>query len=137
MRDAALKLDVLGGLLGVARLDASAEIPAWAGGAPLSAITRTADELSIVCPEDRIPEETRQERGFRALEVRGPLDFGITGVISALSAPLAAAGIPIFVVSTFDTDYVLVPARQLSAVTAALREAGHEVFTAGLETEVG
>ena len=136
MRDAAAKVDVLEGRLAVARLDAAAAVPAWATGAPLCVIARTGGELSIVCPEHRIPAEVSQERGFRALMVRGPLDFGVTGVISALSAPLARAGIPIFVISTFDTDYLLVREERLAATSQALRDAGHEVFTTRLETEV-
>ena len=97
---------------------------------------RTADELTVLCPSANVPEGVRREGGFRALVVQGPLDFGMTGVISSLSGPLAYAGIPIFVLSTFDTDYLLVREERLEAASRVLREAGHEVFTPGLGREV-
>ena len=108
MGDPALMLDVLDGRLAVARLGPDEPLPQWAAGGPLCAVARTAQELSVVCPAEQVPPGVRQEDGFRAMVVRGPLDFAITGVVSALSAPLAQAGIPIFVMSTFDTDYLLV-----------------------------
>ena len=130
MHDEALQIDVLEGVLAIARLDPLAATPEWATGGPLCVVARTAEELSVVCPEDRIPAHVRHESGFRAFMVRGPLDFGMTGVIGALSGPLARAGIPIFVMSTFDTDYVLVRTRQLPQAAQVLKDAGHEVFTA-------
>ena len=136
MGDAALMLDVLDGSLAVARLGADEPLPEWASGGPLCAVARTAQELSVVCPVERVPEGVRQEAAFRALVVRGPLDFAITGVVSALSAPLAAAGIPIFVMSTFDTDYLLVREPRLGEAVSVLRGAGHEVFTESLGGEV-
>lgn len=131
--DAALELDVLAGELAVARLDAGEPVPDWAEGGPIAAVVRSADELTVVCPSANLPDGVLRESGFRALLVRGPLDFGMTGVISSLSGPLARAGIPIFVLSTFDTDYLLVRERQLEQASRVLREAGHEVFTPGPE----
>jgi len=75
---------------------------------PLVSATRTADELSIVAPSSIVPEGAKAERDWRAFKVRGPLPFEITGVFSALSGDLAAAGIPIFVLSTYETDYLFV-----------------------------
>jgi uncharacterized protein len=123
--DAALKLDVLDGDLAVARLGAGEPVPEWAEGGAIGAVVRSADELTVVCPSANVPDGVRRESGFRALFVRGPLDFGMTGVISGLSAPLARAGVPIFVLSTFDTDYLLVREHQLKQASRALREAGH------------
>jgi hypothetical protein len=120
---------VLGGELSVARLDAGEPVPDWAEGGAISAVVRSPGELTVVCPSANVPGGVRRESGFRALVVKGPLDFGMTGVISSLSAPLARAGVPIFVLSTFDTDYLLVQERQLEQVSHVLREAGHEVFT--------
>jgi hypothetical protein len=121
-----LTLDLLPGRLAVCRLPADAPWP----GAPLGsfvAVTRTASELSVVCEEAAVPEGARAELDWRALRVRGPLAFEVIGVIASLSAPLAAAGVPIFVISTFDTDYVLVQSAHLSHAIDSLRSAGHEV----------
>jgi hypothetical protein len=136
MGDPALMLDVLDGGLAVARLGPDEPLPQWASGGPLCAVARTAQELSVVCPAERVPTGVRQEDGFRAMVVRGPLDFAVTGVVSALSAPLARAGIPIFVISTFDTDYLLVREARLDQAMSVLRDAGHEVFTASSGGEV-
>lgn len=104
-----LILTVLEGRLAVCRLDAGAEIPTWATGPPFFSVTRTEDELSVVCPEEEVPENVSQEQGW------------------PVSAPLAGAGVSIFAVSTFDTDYVLVREGQLGLAVEALREYGHEV----------
>lgn len=121
---AAIELTVLPGRLAVCRLEPGAAPPAWAIGGALWSITGTADELSVVCEEGRAPEGVRREAGWRALKVAGPLDFALTGVLSAIAGPLAEAGVSIFAVSTFDTDYVLVKEERLGAAVAALRAAG-------------
>lgn len=128
---AALNLSVLSTRLAVCRLKPETKIPAWATGSDLFSVTRTPDELSVVCPEDRIPRGISLEGGWRALKIEGPLDFSLVGVLSSVAAPLAAAGVSIFAVSTFDTDYVLVREEQLRSATAALRERGHEVVGGG------
>jgi len=112
--------------LAVARLAPDAEVPGWANG-PLTSITRTAEELSIVCAEKNVPGETTAERGWRALSVAGPLDFELTGVLASLTGPLAAAGIPVFGISTYDTDYLLVRATDLPAAVDVLLAAGHRM----------
>jgi uncharacterized protein len=100
--------------LAIVRFPADAPLPAWVlhEGATFWSITRTPDELSVVCPEEDLPPSVSEqvERDWCAFAVVGPLPFGLTGVVSGLTAPLAAAGIPVFVLSTFDTDYVLVKA---------------------------
>jgi hypothetical protein len=112
----------------LARLPPSAAVPAWVGGSDLIAVVRTRDELSIVCRADAIPNDVDEvERGFRGLGVVGTLDFGVTNVIAGLTAPLAAAGIPIFNISTFDTDYILMREEKLEAAKTALVAAGHDV----------
>ena len=114
--------------LAVVRLPAGAGLPWWAareGG--FLCLTRTPDETSIVCEERLVPVEARAERSFSALRVKGPLPFHLTGVLATLSAPLADAGVPVFVVSTFDTDYILVRERDLGDAIASLRRAGHSV----------
>ena len=114
------------GRLTVCRLEADAAIPIWASAGPFFSITRTAVELSIVCAEELVPESVRAEVGWRALEVAGPLDFALTGILAAIVGPLAEAGISIFAVSTFDTDYVLVKEEMLSQALEVLRAAGHQ-----------
>jgi hypothetical protein len=121
-----LNLTVLPDRMSVCRLAPGAPLPDWAGGT-LTALTRTPDELSIVCAEQRVPDGVRAENGWRALKVAGPLDFGLTGVLAALAGPLAAAKISIFALSTFDTDYLLVKETALTAATQALRRAGHHI----------
>ena len=123
----ALDLDVLPGRYAVARLDASGAVPGWARDGALSAVIVTADELTVVCSAASVPGDVRHEGPFRALTVRGPLDFALTGVLASLAGPLADAGISIFVLSTFDTDLLLVREGDLSAATRALQAAGHRI----------
>lgn len=113
--------------LAVCRLAADDALPAWLPARGFVSVTRTADELSIVCADDAVPDGIRAERGWRCLAVAGPLDFGMTGVLASIAAPLADAGISIFALSTFDTDYVLVKAEKLAAAAEALRRAGHSL----------
>ena len=118
---------VLDGELAVCRLPADAPAPPVPTGGALFAVTRTREELSIVCPRADAPADATVEPGWRALGVVGPLDFGLTGILAALAAPLAAAGVSIFALSTYDTDYVLVRETALTAALDALRGAGHSV----------
>lgn len=124
-----MDLDLHDGALAVCRLGPAAEVPGWAAGParPLHAVTRTSDELSIITADARVPDGVAAERGWRALAVRGPLDFALTGVLAELARPLADAGVPIFVVSTYDTDWVLVPEHRAEDAVAALVAAGHHV----------
>lgn len=122
-----LNLTVLEAVLGVCRLEPGGEIPGWACREPFFSITRTSEELSVICPEPQIPEGLRCERGWRAIKLEGPFDFGQIGVLLAIAEPLAEAGISILAQSTFDTDYVLVRAEQLQDAVAALGSAGHRV----------
>lgn len=123
-----LKLSILPGEFAICRLAADAPVPNWALAGELSSITRTADELSIVCAQTQAPEETECDRNWRCLKVRGPLDFSLTGVMASLVAPLAEARISIFAFSTFDTDYLMVKARNLEQAIHALTDAGHEIL---------
>jgi uncharacterized protein len=122
-----LDLDVLPGDYAVARLDPSEPVPPWARDGTLSATVVTADELTIVCAAGSVPSDARSEGPFSALAVRGPLDFALTGILASLAAPLAAAGISIFALSTFDTDVLLIRSGDLPAASAALRAAGHRI----------
>ena len=121
-----LRLTIIAGELAVWQLAADAPLPEIEHGALLS-YTRTTDELSVVSALSQVPESARVEAGWRCLRVEGPLPFEMTGVLAALSAPLVAAAVPIFVISTFDTDYLLVKAVDLDRACLALRENGHYV----------
>jgi len=122
-----LTLEILPGAFAVARLDPGAEVPLWAQGGAFVSISRTADELSIVCSEPAVPSSIQAQRGFRCLRVAGPLDFSAIGVLASLTGPLARASISIFTVSTYATDYLLLPAADLERAMAALTGAGHTV----------
>jgi len=113
---------LLDGLFAVARLDAGADVPPWAHRGAFTSITRTAHELSIVCDEGGVPDDVAAERGWRCLGVDGPIPFETTGVAAAFTSALAARGISVFVVSTFDTDYVLVKAAKVEEAVEALRD---------------
>lgn len=117
------------GPLAICRLPPDAAVPDWASdpGAPLTAVIRSTAELSLVTPEAVVPDGVTAQRGWIGLAVEGPLDFTLTGVLAALAVPLADAGVPIFVLSTFDTDWILVRRHDLDAATRALVQAGHSV----------
>jgi hypothetical protein len=97
-------------------------VPEWARG-ELVSVTRTREELSVVCADAEVAASC--ERGFRALAVAGPLDLELVGVLASLLEPLADAAIPVLALGTYDTDYLLVRADDLDAALAALRAAGH------------
>ncbi len=131
--DGDLGLDLVDARLAICRLAADMPVPDWVGldtPGPVS-VTRTTDELSLVLPQDRVPDGVPAERGWRALAVRGPLDFTLVGILAGLTAPLARAGIPVFALSTHDTDWILVREPDLAAAVAALEAAGHRVHTPG------
>ena len=125
--NATLRLSMLDERLAVCRLEARAEIPPWATGAPFFCVTRTPDELSIICPEERVPAGITCEPGWRAFKLEGAFDFGLVGVLSSVAAPLAESEVGILAIATYDTDYVLVQGSQLDLAVAALRGRGHEV----------
>src|SRR3954463_4307959 len=120
-----VKLSLLDEPLAVCRLPASERVPSWAlelHHAFLS-LTRTADELSVICPEVAVPPDTDVEPGWRALTVAGPLDFAMTGVLASLAAPLAEAGVPLLAIATHDTDHLLVRADDVDRALAPLAAA--------------
>lgn len=110
----------------ICRLASDSPIPDWAIGAFLS-ITRTPEELSIVCEQANVPDDIRAERDWGALRIKGTLDFSLTGILASIAFPLAGAGISIFAVSTFDTDYVLFKAESKEEAVSVLRAVGHKV----------
>jgi len=114
----------------VARLPAGTPLPAGLHdhGSVLVSVTSTPDEVSVVCPSVLAPQAADQtDSGWRLLTVRGPLEFTLTGIMAAIAGALAAAGVSLFALSTFNTDHILVKAADLGRAVAALTEAGHEV----------
>ncbi|MDQ2586384.1 ACT domain-containing protein [Saccharothrix yanglingensis] len=123
-----LVVDVQPGEYTVARLPADAPVPAGLLDRPgLVSVTRTPAELSVVCPTEHAPDTATAQPGWRLLTVRGPLEFTLTGIMAALSGELAAAGVSLFALSTYDTDHLLVKAVDLGRAVRALRASGHEV----------
>ena len=122
-----MQLYVLDDLYAIVRLEPDAELPAWLRGSTLCSATRTDNELSLVCRAEDVPVDASAERGFVAFEVAGPLDFSLTGVVASLVTPLADEEIPLFVMSTFETDYLLVREHDLHRSVEALTSAGHTV----------
>jgi hypothetical protein len=113
--------------LAVCRLAPDAPVPPLPLGRSLVALTLTPDELSLVLPEDAAPAGAAIEAGWRALRVAGPLDFSLTGILASLADPLAQAGVSIFAISTYDTDYLLIREVALTEALTALRAAGHTI----------
>ncbi len=110
----------------VCRLAADSEIPKWLGSGFVS-VTRTPFELSIVCPQETVPAGVQAERDWACLQLQGPFAFTLTGVLASFLQPLAEARVPIFALSTYDTDWVLIPAARLDDALGALAAAGHEL----------
>lgn len=109
------------------RLAPDAPLPEWADGPGFTSVTRTHDELSVVVDQMRVPPGVQCQAGFRTLKLEGPFDFSEVGVLASVVNPLAEAGVSIFAVSTYDTDYVLVRQGELERALAVLRAAGHVV----------
>jgi uncharacterized protein len=124
-----LILDLLPGRFAICQMspDSVVNFSATLASGELRSLTWTTEEVSILCPEEEAPLAARAEPGWRAFRVRGPLDFSLVGVLAALTGALAAAGIPVFVLSTFNTDYVLVQGEHCEAACLVLAEAGHVV----------
>ncbi len=122
-----MKLSLLKVKLAVCRLDKGAPLPEWLAEGKFYTASRTYGELSLVCPEDNVPDGIQCNKGWRCLMVEGPLDLGLTGVIASLTAPLAGAKVPVFVLSTYDTDYIMVKEADLEKAIGALSAEGHTV----------
>jgi uncharacterized protein len=111
----------------VIRLAPNSPIPAWATNGEFISITRTPDELSIVCPAENIPPEIQFNPSWTCLKLQGPFPFSQTGVLLSFIAPLSTNAVPVFAISTYDTDYVLIPHHDTGRALDLLREAGHEL----------
>ena len=127
MKTEHLHLSVLEEILAVCRLGPDAPVPAWATSGMFFSITRTMDELSIVCPISSLAADVTAETGWRAIKIAGPLDFNLVGVLASITSTLANAAVSIFAISTYDTDYILVRGSDLDHAIDALVSDGHHV----------
>ena len=119
--------------LAISRLAPNAPIPVWATQGSFFSVTRVSEELSIVAAESVTPAGLQTQAGWRSLKVHGPFAFSEVGVIFALAAPLAEAKLSMFVLSTFDTDYLLVASSDLADAIAVLQQAGHTIHRSNTE----
>jgi len=124
---ALLTLTLLSDRYAICRLDPNADVPSWSANGQFVSVSRTPDELSIVCPEANLPYGVTCESGWRILKCEGPLDYNLPGIIASLAEPLADAGVPIFPIATYDTDYILVKEQHLETAINALTGYGHAV----------
>ncbi len=127
MKPKKLSLQILSGRMAVCRFEPTAPLPDWVDESGFLSITRTEEELAIVCREALVDPETTCERGWRCFRVQGLLDFSEIGIIFSLTRPLAESDVSVFVISTFDTDYFLVKEKDLAKAIDALTAAGHRV----------
>ena len=123
-----LTISVCPGRFAIARFTPDAEIPAWATQGTFISVTRTSEELSVVCGEESVPSGFDAARGWRLYKLEGPFAFDEVGVLASVAGPLAEAAIGIFVVSTFDTDYILVKEEKFAEAEQVLKQAGHRIL---------
>lgn len=131
MEFAPKKLTLHTGRFAVCKLAAEAPLPAWVHQSSWLSITRSAEELSIICKQEYVPADVIAERDFRLLKLEGPLPFTAVGILADLARALANAEVPILAVSTYDTDYLLVRETHLKRATTALKAAGYTVDEQG------
>ena len=123
-----LKFRWLVGAYAIVRTAADAPVPEWAAAGEFTSITRTADELSIVCRTENLPADVESPHRWICLKLEGPFAFSQTGVLLSFIEPLSSKAIPIFAISTYDTDYVLIQEEFAGAALNILQEAGHELW---------
>ncbi|MBZ5681269.1 MAG: ACT domain-containing protein [Acidobacteriia bacterium] len=124
-----LKFRWLPGPYAIVRLASDSPVPAWATTGDFTSITRTSDELSIVCPADNLPPDVHSSHHWICLKLEGPSPFSQTGVLLSFIQPLSDNSVPIFAIATYDTDYVLVQEEFAGAALDTLRNAGHELVS--------
>lgn len=126
-----LKFRLLTGAFAITRFAADLPTPDWAVKGEFRSITRTADELSIVCSAHNLPAHVNSRHCWICLKLEGPFPFSMTGVLLSFIEPLSRSGIPIFAISTYDTDYVLIQEEFATAAIAELQKAGHVLLERG------
>ena len=123
-----LKFRCLKAPYAIVRLAPGAEIPEWATTGEFFSITRTTDELSIVCSAEHLPADVPSPDQWQCLKLEGPFPFSLTGVLLSFIEPLSSKGVPIFAIATYDTDYVLIQTEYVGTALSLLRQAGHELY---------
>lgn len=124
-----LTLSLLSHKYAVCRLDPNGYIPPWALlGDDFVSLTRTRDELSIICMQENVPDAALAERGWHCLKAQGPFDFSLSGIHLSLAVPLAEANISILAIATYETDHLLVQEKDLEHAIAVLERAGHNII---------
>ena len=127
MKEQKLTLKLLKDTYGVCRLEKGSSIPSWAFDGEFYSITKTDDELSIVCLQKNIPDNIKCEHNWRILKIQGPLDFSLIGILSKISSIMAENKISIFAVSTYDTDYILVKEEKIDLAISILENDIYQV----------
>lgn len=122
-----MNLSHLPGTYSICRLRSDQEVPEWVTGPGYYSVTRSDSELSILCPSGRVPQDVKQEGGWCGIVVEGPLDFNQIGILASLLQPLAEAQIPVFVVSSYDTDALFLKREFLQRAIETLELAGHDL----------
>ena len=122
-----MKLLILHGLYAVCRLDPGDKIPEWSTESDFLSVARSSDELSIVCRQKLVPREIRCNKNWRLIRIEEKLDLEMVGVLNRLLLPLEKAGVGVFVVSTYDTDYIMIASRKLKNAAAVLIDEGHHI----------
>jgi len=122
-----LTFRMLAGSYAIVRLSADSTVPNWSSCGEFTSVTRTPEELSIVCPIENLPTDVTSPHRWACLKLQGPFPFSMTGVLLSFIEPLSRNQVPIFAISTFDTDYVLVQEEHVHAALNLLREAGHQL----------
>ncbi len=123
-----LSMRILADRMAVCRFEPSAPLPDWIDQPGFYSITRTAEALSVVCSAERVPPGTESETGWRCFQLLGPFNFSEIGIIYSLTQPLAESGVSVFVISTFDTDYLMVKENNLAKAIDVLTAEGHRVM---------
>lgn len=123
----AIKIAELDGEYAIVQLEPDAELPFWWSGPGFASVSRGDDELSIVCLAQRVPDDVRKDAGWTAFKFIGPFAFGETGIVLSVIRPLSENGLGIFVISTFNGDYLLLKQQDVERARGLLLEAGHEV----------
>lgn len=122
-----LNLSLLPHLYAVCQFHPDKHIPYWALIGNFVSLTRTAEELSIVCQQDNVPEDVEAERGWRCVQVQGAFDFSVSGINASLAVPLADAEISVLAIATYSTEYLLVKEKDVERALQVLKRAGHSV----------
>lgn len=129
MKEQVLTMVLLSKTYSVCRLAPESTIPDWPLKGDFYSVSKTRDELSVVCEDDLVPAKVTCEKAWKVLKIQGPLDFALVGILSKISQVLADVSVSIFAISTFDTDYILVKEKDLDQAVSALREASYEILT--------